>query len=171
MYLMIYSLAAMLPSLQVIRDLRPAMQTLLSSVWLVARVCVFVLLGATVFWHTRPRLLLGAALALLASSLVITLPKSVILMVLGQVVFGAAAGLIYMASLYFGMVLSEGSTEHGGYHEALIGLGMTLGPGVGAVTQVLFPDDQRAAVAAISGLLAMTVILSMFATLRLRRHT
>ena len=61
MYLMIYSLAAMMPSLPVLQSLRPSMQTLVSSVWMVMRFLAFVLLGATVFWHTRPRILLVAA--------------------------------------------------------------------------------------------------------------
>ena len=45
-----------------------------------------------------------------------------------------------------GMVLSEGSTEHGGYHEALIGLGSILGPGTAALTQWKWPNDLRAGV-------------------------
>jgi hypothetical protein len=52
-----------------------------------------------------------------------------------QVVLGFCMALIYSASLYFGMVLSDASAEHSGYHEALIGLGTVLGPGVGAAAQ------------------------------------
>ena len=58
-------------------------------------------------------------------------------------------GMIYSASLYFGMVLSDGSTEHGGYHEALIGLGSILGPGTAALTQLVWRGDIRAGVAAV----------------------
>jgi MFS family permease len=168
MYLMIYALGAMLPSLAVIQPLRPAAQTAICSVWMIVRLAAFLVLGATAFWHTRPRLLLLAAATLLISLLMITLPDNLLIMVLGQVAFGAATGLIYAASLYFGMVLSEGSTEHGGYHEALIGLGMTLGPAVGAATQWSRPGDDRAAVAAIAGLIGLSVLLASFASLRLR---
>lgn len=170
MYLMIYSLAAMMPLLPAIQPLRPAIQTLVCSVWLVARFVTFIALGATVFWHARPRLLLVAAMGLLLSLLAMTLPESLGWMILGQVVFGIATGLIYSASLYFGMVLSEGSTEHGGYHEALIGFGMTLGPGVGVISQWLRPGDQQSAVVAIASLIGMTILLATTASIRLRRR-
>jgi MFS family permease len=170
MYLMIYALAAMLPSLPVLQPLRPAMQTAVSSVWLVARFVAFLLLGASVFWHTKPRLLLVAAAALLVSMLIITIPQDLTVMILGQILFGAATGLIYTASLYFGMVLSEGSTEHGGYHEALIGLGMSLGPAMGAITQIIRPGDSHAAVVGISSLLGISLLLASIASIRIRRQ-
>lgn len=171
MYLMIYSLAAMMPLLPVIEPLRPAVQTLVCSVWLVTRFIMFVVLGATVFWHTRPRLLLGAGMGLLLSLLVMTLGPNLIWMMAGQLVFGVATGLIYSASLYFGMVLSEGSTEHGGYHEALIGFGMTLGPMVGAITQWIRPGEQGWAIAGIAGLIGISVAVASGASIRLRRGT
>ena len=67
--------------------------------------------------------------------------------------------MIYAGSLYFGMALSEGSTEQGGYHEALIGLGSVLGPGTGAITQWIRPGNLQFGIAAVGGL----VILSTFA--------
>ncbi|HVT90593.1 MAG TPA: MFS transporter [Tepidisphaeraceae bacterium] len=182
MYLMIYSLAAMLPSLPVIHPLRPAMQTLISSVWLVVRWASFIVLGATAFWHTRPRLLLTAAAMLLVSLFIITIrpgelfgiasseKMDLAFMILGQVVFGVTTGLIYAASLYFGMVLSQGSTEHGGYHEALIGLGMMLGPTAGAITQWKYPGSQRAAVLSIAALIGLSILLASMASLKLRRR-
>lgn len=181
MYLMIYSLSAMFPSLPVLQSLSPTMQTLVSSVWLVVRFLAFVLLGATVFWHTRPRILLVAAAMLLVSLLMMTvrpgdigLPNSLTIdlasMIAGQILFGIATGLIYTASLYFGMVLSEGSTEHGGYHEALIGLGMMLGPTVGAATQFRWPGNQTSAIVAISGLIGISILLAAFASLRMGRR-
>ena len=52
------------------------------------------------------------------------------------------------------MVLSDGSTEHGGYHEALIGLGWVLGPAAGTAAAWLKPHDPRAGVAAVGTLIA-----------------
>ena len=43
----------------------------------------------------------------------------------------------------------EGSTEHGGYHEALIGLGWVLGPSAGVAAQSLYPAQVWAGVAAV----------------------
>ena len=65
-----------------------------------------------------------------------------------QVAIGVSIGLIYSASLYFGMVLSDGSTEHSGYHKALIGLGSILGPGAGQCTRWILPGQMTPGVLA-----------------------
>jgi hypothetical protein len=170
MYLMITSLSAMLPSLPVLQGMTPSTKTAICSIWLISRWVSFILLGASVFWHTKPRLLLVAAAMLLVSMLIITLPQSLTIMILGQILFGAATGLIYTASLYFGMVLSEGSTEHGGYHEALIGLGMSLGPAMGALTQINYPGNSTAAVMGISSLLGASLLIASIASLKIQRR-
>jgi hypothetical protein len=77
-------------------------------------------------------------------------------------------GVIYSGSLYFGMVLSDGSTQHGGYHEALIGLGSILGPGSAAVAQWQWPGNLAAGVTAVSCLLGLTLATACIASLRLR---
>jgi hypothetical protein len=79
-------------------------------------------------------------------------------MMISQVALGLSLGMIYAASLYFGMVLSDGSTEHGGYHEALIGAGFILGPGAGAVGPILFAGSEvYAGIKAIGALVVISV--------------
>jgi len=174
MYAVNYALGALMPSLPVIRSIPDTrMQTLIGSVWLLARWLAFVLLGATTWWHTRPRSLLAAAVVMLAAFLGVTLRPSALIpgagfttfgdqtsMILWQILLGLAMGLIYSGSLYFGMVLSHGSTEHGGYHEALIGLGSILGPGAGAAAEFLRGDDPPAVIASVAGIILLSVILS-----------
>ena len=92
-------------------------------------------------------------------------------MIAWQIVLGVVMGLIYAGSLYFGMVLSAGSTEHGGYHEALIGLGSVLGPGMAALTQWKWPDSLRAGVTAVSVVIAVSVVAAGVATVRAARAT
>jgi hypothetical protein len=75
-------------------------------------------------------------------------------------------GIIYSASLYFGMVLSQGSTEHGGYHEALIGLGQSLGPGAGAIAASFWPGQAWAGISSVAGILTLSVIASVVVTVR-----
>ena len=64
------------------------------------------------------------------------------------------------------MVLSSGSTEHGGYHEALIGLGVLLGPGSGVLAQLITPNTPSAGITAIAMLLFLSVIASTAAGFR-----
>jgi hypothetical protein len=169
-YVVIYSLSALMPLLPVMRTLDPTAQTLVGSVWMVSRWAMFWLLGATLFWHTRPRLLLLATVGMGAAFVGVTAPWGLAAMAAAQVLLGAALGLIYTASLYFGMVLSEGSTEHAGYHEALIGVGQVLGPGAGALTQYRWPHSLRAGVLAVSSLVLLSILGAVVATVRASRR-
>jgi MFS family permease len=174
-FVVISSLLAAMPTLPLIRRLDPTTGTVLASAWMGARWVGFLVLGATAWWHTRPRALLWAAVLLLAAFLAITfqpewLPGApavatgpwvawlIAWLIAWQVVLGLALGLIYSASLYFGMVLSEGSTEHGGYHEALIGLGTVIGPGAGALAETIGGGSPAWGVAAVAGIIAASVV-------------
>ena len=185
-YVVIYSMMAMMPSLPVMQNLTTAQRTLVSSVWIAARFLTFIVLGITVWWHTRPKLLLFATIVMLIAFLGVTIPPSALVaigrapdlvsMLLWEIVLGASIGIIYAGSLYFGMVLSEGSTEHGGYHEALIGLGSVLGPGAGALTQAFASATTGSttpyvAIGAVSTVITMTIIAAFVATVRARRTT
>lgn len=166
-YVVIYGLMPMMPFLPVMQKLPTTTQTVLGSVWLFTRLAAFVLLAMSAWWHTRPRALLWAAVIMLVAFFGMTLRPTagqsptidLIAMVGWQAVLGLALGMIYSASLYFGMVLSEGSTEHGGYHEALIGLGWILGPAAGAATQLFWPAQIWVGIAAVGAVIALSVIV------------
>ena len=183
-YALIYALSALLPSLGPIQRIPTWAATLVGSAWLVSRWLAFLMLGFSPWWHTRPRALLVAAWLMLAGFAGVGWQPSTVIgagengltidiawLVLCQVVIGFSIGLIYSASLYFGMVLSEGSTEHSGYHEALIGLGSILGPGAGAIAQWLRPGEVMLGVVAVTGvLLASTLTASVASVLATRRN-
>lgn len=167
-FAVIYSLGAIMPTLPVIRSADPGIRTLLAGVWMIARGFCFVLLGVTAWWHTRPRALLVAAAAVLISFAGVTLIDSQISMVLWQIVMGAAMGLIYSSSLYFGMVLSDGSTAQNAYHEALIGVGSILGPGCGALAEIIFPENPHASVIAVGTILWISILAASWVSLQSR---
>ncbi len=180
-YALVYALAALLPSLHSMNRIPTWAATLIGSVWLASRWVTFLVLGLVDWWHTRPRVLLVAAFfMLIAFALVAWEPsrafeRDALAIDLGwlvacQIVIGVAIGMIYFASLYFGMVLSEGSTEHGGYHEALIGLGSVLGPGAGAVAQWLSPGDLRLGMTAVTGVLLASTLLACVASIAASRR-
>jgi MFS family permease len=180
-YMVNYSIMAMMPLLPVIQQLEAEFQTVVASVWLMARWASFGLLGWSTWWHTRPRALLVAAGVMLVAFLGVTVQASLLVpgvpygfellwMIGWQVAMGMALGLIYTGSLYFGMVLSEGSTEHGGYHEALIGLGSVLGPGSGFLAQTVGPGGVYAGVFAVASVLGVSLIVAMTASRVLGRR-
>jgi MFS family permease len=169
-YVVVCALNAMMPSLPIMRSISTQWGTLLGSVWFASRCLAFGILGATAFWHTRPKLMLLASVLMLVAFLGVTLrpgdflPQAhlspgvdLLSMILSQVLLGAAMGIIYSASLYFGMVLSDGSTEHGGYHEALIGMGSVLGPASAFLADTLRPGETGFGIAAVAGVIGLSV--------------
>jgi MFS family permease len=175
-YVVVYGMMAMMPSLPVMQPLSTALRTVAGSAWMASRWVTFLILGATIWWHTRPRLLLAAAAIMLIAFFGVTVRPSALSalgslpyaadlasMICWQMVLGIVMGIIYAASLYFGMVLSEGSTEHGGYHEALIGLGSVIGPGSGAVAQWLWPGHPNAGLTAVAAVIAISVAAAAIA--------
>ncbi len=180
-YVVIFSLMALMPSLPIMKQMDPSAQTLLGSAWMASRWLTFLAMGIGAWWHTRPRLLLIAAVAMLIAFFGVTLRPSDFMpgasrsldigsMIGFQLVLGVALGMIYSASLYFGMALSEGSTEHGGYHEALIGLGFVLGPGAGALAQTLRPGNVYAGIGAVGTVVLLSVIAVGIASMAGRRQ-
>jgi MFS family permease len=168
-YTVVYSLVALMPSLRVIQSFSLASQTVVASIWMGARFAIFVVLGATSWWHTRPRLLLVASVLMLAAFCGVTLTGSgaadvstfdQVSMIAWQLLLGVSIGMIYSSSLYFGMVLSAGSTEHGGYHEALIGAGQVIGPAAALIAERAYPGQTTPAVIAVAALLLATVAVA-----------
>ena len=174
-YVVVYSIAPALPSLHAIKQLTPTIATLVGSIWLIGRAAAFVVTGSTTFWHKRPGLMFLASVTMLFAFIgtivpgtltEIDLPQALSAMIIAQVVFGFSIGIIYAASLYFGMAVSDGSTRQGGYHEALIGLGQILGPLLGAIMQWIYPGTLWPAVTAISGVVMISVAVEAIVGLR-----
>ena len=111
--------------------------------------------------------MLAAFIALIASYAVLLLSNSLPFLFAAQLVFGLATGLLYYASLFYSMDVGETKSEHGGIHEAAIGLGICLGPAVGATALYLAPSQPHAGVFGVTALLL--VGLAGLVGLRLRR--
>ncbi|MFN4241717.1 MAG: MFS transporter [Tepidisphaerales bacterium] len=148
-YTVIYALTPLLMALPTVKGLPEGWQSVAISVWLFTRVLTFAAMGMTAWWHGRPGLLLGAVVAMAGAFAGAVLTPAglgqaaaMLWLVAAQAVLGVSLGMIYFGSLYFGMVLAHGgdgkggSTEQGGYHEALIGAGTILGPVSGVTAAV-----------------------------------
>jgi MFS family permease len=178
-YVIVYSLAPALPSLHAIKQLTPTTATLVGSAWLIARAAAFVITGITTFWHRRPGLMLVSSIIMLFAFVGTIVPgalpgmglaRALLAMILAQMVLGLSIGTIYAASLYFGMAVSAGSTEHGGYHEALIGLGQILGPLLGAAMQWMYPGTLWPSITSISAVVFLSILIEAIVGLRAMRQ-
>src|ERR1019366_5429593 len=101
------------------------------SLWGFARLATFFALWFWTGWHYRFRWLVTAFALLIASFAVILAAPKLWVGLGAQIFFGISIGLIYYSSLFYSMDTSETKGEHGGIHEAAIGVGNFIGPGVG----------------------------------------
>ncbi|HRQ71646.1 MAG TPA: hypothetical protein PLU35_01315 [Phycisphaerales bacterium] len=112
-----------------------AWQTPLVATWMASRVLVFFVMERWHGWHGRWGTPLAGAFLLgigFAASVLAPLAgegtPGLGAMIAGLSTLGLGMGIIYSAALYYAMEVGEAAVSAGGKHEALIGLGFTLGP-------------------------------------------
>jgi hypothetical protein len=152
-YVAINTIVAVIPGLAQRHDLTPMWAGFFCSLWFFARFGAFVVLWLWPGWHYRFRWFVTAYVLLLLSFVVILLSPALWPVLLAQVAFGWAVGLVYYSSLFYSMDVGETKGEHGGMHEAAIGAGIFGGPAVGAAALALFPAYATAGAWAVAGLL------------------
>ncbi len=173
-YIAISAAIPMIPSLAATLGLSPSLSGFFCSIWFFARAGTFLVLWRWAGWHYRFGWLAGAFIGMTAGFLFIFLSAEMqwlgragILIVASaaQVVFGMGLGLIYYSSLFYSMDVGETKGDHGGFHEAAIGVGVFSGPVVGAAAQWVMPGSTAAAACAVS-----LVLLGGFAGLLWLRY-
>jgi predicted MFS family arabinose efflux permease len=152
-YIAINTLIPVIPSVAARLHLSTMLAGFCCSVWCFARMGAFVWLWRWTGWHYRFRWLLASFLALVGSFALVLTATTLAMLVLAQIVFGVALGLIYYSSLFYSMDASDAKGEHGGIHEAVIGLGNFAGPAVGAASLYFLPQYAN------SGTFAVTFLL------------
>lgn len=136
-YALLYVLAPLMPTLFAQLALPITLATPINSLLDATRVLAFGALGALGGWHGKRAPMWLTMAALPVGFLLILLGNSLPLLILGEVIFGVAAGFSYTAALYYALVAENASVDAGGAHEALIGIGIGLGPLSGLAGQLL----------------------------------
>ena len=154
-YIAINTLLAVMPGIAAKFHLSPMLAGFACSLWCFARLFAFVVLWKWTRWHYRFRWLGTAFVLLILSFAVILVAPALPVVLLAQVVFGVAIGLIYYSSLFYSMDASETKGEDGGIHEAAIGVGNCLGPAVGAASLQFLPQYANSGALAVSALLVV----------------
>jgi MFS family permease len=152
-YIAINTLVALMPGVSARLGLTTTMAGFCCSLWCFARLGAFVGLWLWSGWHYRFRWLLASYLALISMFVVMLIVPSLAVVILAQLIFGVAIGLIYYSSLFYSMDVGETKGEHGGIHEAAIGLGNFAGPAVGAMALSWLPQYANSGAVAVGGLL------------------
>jgi predicted MFS family arabinose efflux permease len=164
-YIAINTLIAVIPAVATRLGLSATLAGFYCSIWCFARVAAFFALWWWEGWHYRFSWLLAAYLTILGTFTILLLAPNLLVLIAAQVVFGLSLGLIYYSSLFYSMDVGEAKGEHGGIHEAAIGLGNFAGPAVGAASLHFFPQYANSGALAVSALL----ILGLGGLLAIRR--
>ncbi|MCC5821910.1 MAG: hypothetical protein LAT64_01330 [Phycisphaerales bacterium] len=120
-------------------EVRVAWWMPVASVWLAARVFVFVLFERWHGWHGRwwtPWAGLGAMVlgfAMTVGSPAFGPSAGLGVFAAGLACMGAGIAAIYCGALYYAMAVGSAGVDAGGKHEAVIGMGYTIGPVLGLV--------------------------------------
>lgn len=152
-YIASNTLIAVMPGVAQRLELSKTLAGCCLSVWCFSRLGAFVWLWLWSGWHYRFRWLLAGFISLIVSFAVILLIPNLAALIVAQIVFGMVLGLIYYSSLFYSMDVGEAKSEHGGIHEAAIGLGNFVGPAVGATSLYLLPQYAHSGALAVTGLL------------------
>ena len=152
-YIATNTLVAVMPGVATRLGLSTTLAGFFCSAWCFVRMGAFFGLWFWPGWHYRFRWLLAAFVTLIAAFAVILMVPSLTILILAQFFLGGALGLIYYSSLFYSMDAGDTKGEHGGIHEAAIGLGNFAGPAVGAASLHFLPQHAH------SGTVAVTVLL------------
>jgi len=152
-YIAIQTLIAVIPGIAEKFNLSPMFAGFICSLWCFVRIGAFVALWKWTKWHYKFTWLGAAFVLLILSFATILMSPNLALLIVAQIFFGWATGLIYYSSLFYSMDAGDTKGEHGGIHEAAIGLGNCLGPAIGAAALQWIPQFQNSGAMAVSALL------------------
>jgi predicted MFS family arabinose efflux permease len=152
-YVALNTIIAVMPGLARRLELSTMLAGFCGSVWCFARLAAFAGLWLWTGWHYRFRWLLAAYLTLIGAFSAILMAPNLLVLIGAQIILGCALGLIYYSSLFYSMDLGETKGEHGGIHEAVIGLGNFAGPALGAASLRFMPTHPDTGALAVSALL------------------
>jgi predicted MFS family arabinose efflux permease len=153
-YIAIQTIIAVIPGIAARFHMSPMFTGFVCSLWYFVRLGAFIVLWHWTAWHYRFRWLAAAFAVLIASFATVLMSPNLLVLIVAQIFLGWAIGLIYYSSLFYSMD-AGGDTrgEHGGIHEAAIGMGNCVGPTVGALSLQFLPQYANSGVIAVSLLL------------------
>jgi MFS family permease len=171
-YVAMWVLAALTPG--IFRDLGQSVEyaTSLAGLMDMVRMLMFLALFLYTGWHGRLWPLGASMAALPAGFFLVIFGGNLPLVLAGEVIFGASAGVVYYSALYNAMVAKNASVDAGGGHEGLIGLGFAIGPACGLLGSGLsgaMHNDILGMLAGLGPIMAMCSLAAMKGLLGLRK--
>lgn len=169
-YLFISSLGPTIPAVLGMLGVGLTWKAPAFSTWLIARLGVFCAMHVWHGWHGRWWVpLLGGGVLIIGFAMTVLSPRLGVLglpaVFAGLAAFGCGSGLLYVASLYYGMEVGGSNVQDGGRHEAAIGLGYAGGPICGLLAVALVgadsPNLDVAMISIVSVIGALSVVIGL----------
>ena len=145
-YLIVSTMSPYLPEAFKRMGIATAWHTPLAATWHATRLAGFVWLQRDHRWHGRWWAPVMATVTLVIGFVMVMLaPKfasptggdwPIIVFIVGLGLLGLGVATVYTGALYYAMSVGGADVDAGGTHEALIGVGYTVGPGIGLVAAV-----------------------------------
>ncbi len=169
-YLLIASLSPAVPVVLGELGIKLTWKGPVFSLWLVARLAMFITLERTHRWHGKRWPPLAGGIGLILSFAAIMLaprcgPIGMQTFIVGLLLFGCSTGVVYVAALYYGMEVGGSRVDDGGWHEAIIGLGYAGGPACGLLGFLIVPatnGDAHTAVVLSVGIIVAVLVGAAF---------
>jgi hypothetical protein len=153
-YIVLAVMSPLLPVVETKLNIPTGWQTPIASTWLVARVFLFAFFERWHGWHGRwwtP----WTGMALLLGGFATCM-----------LVMGIGIAATYCGALYYALAVGSTDIDAGGKHEALIGLGYTLGPLCGIMGLQIAGDDPEAFRLWVIGITAAMVLIAVILGVR-----
>ncbi len=157
-YIAINAIIPLIPDVAARLQLSPKFAGFFCSIWFFARMFTFGVLALWSGWHYRFAYLVFSYLGMIFCFAGILLFENIWALIVMQVAFGWCIGHIYYSSLYYSMHVGDTKGEHGGVHEAVIGLGIFAGPAIGAASLQFFPEHRQSSVIGVGILLGIGLL-------------
>jgi hypothetical protein len=132
-YVLGSALGPLLPYLFARLKVEAFWETPATASWMTTRVVVMLVMWRVGFWHGRWGTLLLGGLSMTAGFAVIVTAPHLVFVLAGFVGFGLGMAVVYYSALYYAMAVGHAQIDAGGRHEALIGVGYSLGPAAGLI--------------------------------------
>ena len=168
-YALLLILVPLLPIIFTRQGYPVAQATFLAGILEITRPAVFVAMFLTTGWHGHRSLILLSMLMLPLGFALTLFGTSPWIFVPGELIFGIAASVSYYCALYYAMVISHGSVDGGGGHEAVIGIGFTIGPLMALSGQFLGGKTGDAQLGLIAGIAPIILVCLIGTIVCLRR--
>lgn len=161
-YVLGYALTPLLPGVWSRLGIDLDVAAYLSSAWLIARIVPFSIMYFKTNWHGRWSIPLIAGLLLIVGFTLAVTGVNTAFVITGLIAFGLGHATSYFTAIYYRLAVGRAQVKSGGRHEAVMGLGYTIGPAIVLGGSVLFPASQQTGIfLGVGGLTLISIVVAV----------